>query len=46
MDAALKFLSEKSFYWWINEAGIVLEIFGAALLVIAAFKSWNEIKEH
>jgi hypothetical protein len=44
MDAALKFLSERSCYWWINESGIVLEIVGAALLVAAAFKSRNEIK--
>lgn len=44
MDAALKLLSERSCYWWINESGIVLEIVGAALLVVAAFKSRNEIK--
>lgn len=43
MDTALKFMSERTCYWWINETGIVLEIVGAALLVIAAFKSRNEI---
>ncbi len=45
MDTLLKFLYERNVFWWINEAGIVLEIIGAALLVIAAFKSRNQIKD-
>ena len=44
MEAVFKFLSERTCYWWINESGIVLEIVGAALLVVAAFKSRNNIK--
>jgi hypothetical protein len=45
MDAGLNFLAERTCYWWINETGIVLEIVGAALLVVAAFKSRNKIKD-
>lgn len=45
MDAVLKLLAERTCFWWINEAGIVLEIIGAAWLVLAAFKSRNEIKD-
>lgn len=44
MDAMLNLLSERTCYWWINETGIVLEIVGAALLVVAAFESRNKIK--
>ena len=44
MEAVFKFLSERTCYWWINESGIFLEIVGAALLVVAAFKSRNRIK--
>lgn len=44
MDTVLKYLSERTCYWWMNESGIVLEIIGAALLVVAAFKSRNKIK--
>ncbi|MBI4915938.1 MAG: hypothetical protein HY825_08820 [Acidobacteria bacterium] len=45
MDTALRFLSARSCYWWMNELGIILEIVGAALLVVAAFKSRNAIKD-
>ncbi|HEY0846679.1 MAG TPA: hypothetical protein VGE12_15005 [Noviherbaspirillum sp.] len=30
--------------WWINEIGIVLEIIGAVLIVLAAFKTRSEIR--
>lgn len=35
----------RSLLWWINEAGIVLEIVGATLIVIAAFRTRKQIKD-
>lgn len=38
-------LCERSLLWWVNEAGIVLEIVGATVIVIAAFNSRAQIKD-
>ncbi len=38
-------LASKSWYWWINETGIALEIIGAALIVLAAFRTRRQIKD-
>lgn len=32
-------LCQRSWLWWVNEIGILLEIIGAAIIVVAAFKS-------
>lgn len=37
-------LCERSLLWWVNEAGIVLEIVGAAVIVFAAFNSRAQIR--
>ena len=33
-------------YWLIGQAGIVIEVLGAGILVFSAFKTKNRIKEH
>lgn len=40
----ISWLSEHDWTWWINELGILLEIVGAIIVVIAAFESQAEIK--
>jgi hypothetical protein len=32
-------------FWYINQAGIILEIVGALLIVLSAFKTRNKIKD-
>lgn len=32
-------------YWYINQADIILEVLGAALIVFSAFKTRKEIKD-
>ncbi len=32
-------------FWYINQAGIILEIVGALLIVLSAFKTRNQIKD-
>lgn len=34
-----------NYYWYINQAGIILEIIGALLIVVSAFKTRNMIKD-
>ena len=37
--------AERSWFWWVNEIGIVLEIVGATIIVVAAFRSRARIKD-
>lgn len=32
-------------YWYINQAGILLEVIGALLIVVSAFRTRNKIKD-
>lgn len=41
----MTWISEHDARWWFNEAGIVLEIIGAILLVVSAFRSRARIKD-
>ena len=34
-----------SIFWWVNQAGIFLEIIGAALIVRAAYTNRDKIKD-
>lgn len=36
--------AERSWFWWVNEVGIVFEIVGATIIVIAAFHGRARIK--
>lgn len=40
----LQGLSGRSFLWWVNEFGILLEIVGAIVIVVAAFRTRARIK--
>lgn len=35
----------RSWLWWVNELGIILEIVGATVIVISAFRSRAQIKD-
>lgn len=37
--------AERSWLWWVNEVGILLEIVGAMIIVVAAFRSRTRIKD-
>lgn len=45
MHSVLQFLMGKQWDWWVNQSGIILEIIGAGVLVVAAFRSRTAIKE-
>ena len=35
----------RSLFWWINELGILLEIIGALVIVISAFRTRSKIRD-
>ena len=37
--------SNRPVLWWINETGIIIEVLGAVIIVAAAFRSRNAIKD-
>ncbi|PJI95474.1 hypothetical protein CLU85_0181 [Acidovorax sp. 69] len=39
------FFSNRSCDWWFNEAGIVLQLIGAGVLVVAGFKTRAALKD-
>jgi hypothetical protein len=45
MEAVINTLAQKPVLWWINEVGILLEIIGATVIVVAAFRSRARIKD-
>jgi len=43
--SGVELFSGRGLVWWINEAGIFLEIVGAILIVFAAFRTRKHIKD-
>lgn len=43
--ATAEWFSEQSYFWWVNEVGILLEIVGALVIVLSAFRSRARIKD-
>jgi hypothetical protein len=45
MPNFIQYAFEQSGYWWVNQVGILLEVVGAIIIVLAAFATRSKIKD-